>query len=160
MAKFVDHMNKLTAEIEAENARIEAGGEPRKASPAGLVMLGLLGFVIVGFLVLALLPSAPVPPKTAAQIEREAFVNKLLSASTQCMAAVRDRSKYPSEADIDPDMLDLMARLEMTALDAETFTYTGRAYLMNDFGAMIPHRYRCVIDIPGWAFVETVVEPG
>lgn len=85
--------------------------------------------------------------------------NRLYGALVNCKDAVRRRSKFPTRAKFSRDIRDVMQQRSY-APTAKIVSLSGRVELMNGFGAMIPHQYTCVLDVPNWRFTSISVTPG
>lgn len=64
-----------------------------------------------------------------------------LEMVTLCQDLARAKAKYPSSADFG-------LRIESLVFQGERIV-DGDVEMMNDFGAMIPHGYRCIFDESG-----------
>jgi len=141
-----------------ETPELTQKGDLGRATMIGLLMIGAFFalFAFFAFLFGLFEPENKPEPKSAEQI----FRDRLSGGMSDCMSAVRQRSKFPTKAKLKPDVVDLLARIEAANLATKTFIYRGRVDLMNGFGAMIPHTYACTIDVPNWRFLNVSVTPG
>jgi hypothetical protein len=105
------------------------------------------------------LEQAETERKAAEKARRDAWQTRLAGAHLNCKDAVKQRSQYPTKAVFHRDPLDIL-RQQAIAPSAKTAVFRGRVDLMNSFGAMIPHRYACYIDVPNWRFTDIAVAPG
>lgn len=140
----------------------------------GYVALAVMAGIFVGGIYLTGPELLPFTDAYAARVERErveaekaaaekarmdAWANRLTAAHVSCTEAVARRSKFPSAARFEREIADIVRQASYPP-DAKRITLTGRAILMNEFGASIPHRYACDIDVPKWRLLNVAVSPG
>jgi hypothetical protein len=183
MSKMIDRINQATAELEAETARVKAGGAPKKPSVGDAIgAVTVLCLVASGVLyyfrsdiqntwsdLRATVDSAYAERTTAERAEAEraakekatqnAWEFRLAGAHRDCENAVRQYSKFPSKAKFHRDVMDILAQYSI-APNSRTGRFRGRVDMMNGFGAMIPHRYTCILDVPNWKFTSVTVAEG
>ena len=77
--------------------------------------------------------------KTAAEQKRDDDFAETIRRQVYCQKSIRRNAKYPSKASFDPGFLTQ----PRVVRNGDVWIVTGTVEMMNSFGAMLPHTYRC-----------------
>ena len=125
----------------------------------------ICGVITVSFLLPAAAPKSAAEQATeakaaainaAADQAEQAREHAGSSASNLCLNSVRVAAQYPSKVDF--YMLD-HSRRQGDYKGSQRWLVSGKVDLMNGFGAMIPHKYMCVVGLVGGTMIDFAVRP-